>query len=95
MGIGELEAEQRRCSGNETAIGEIAYEDGTDAVRAIFGTARKRANLDYDKAVQELSDRNDKAALAAKWKALGQGHRGLLNELPSTGEQAGRWLRNA
>ena len=65
-GVLSAEAEQRRCGGSETAIGEIAYDDGSDAVRAIFGTARKRANLDYDKAVQELSDRNDKTALASK-----------------------------
>lgn len=65
-GVLSAEGEQRRCNGTETAIGEIAYHDGTDAVRAIFGKSRKRANLDYDKAVQELAERSDKAALAAK-----------------------------
>ncbi len=56
----------RSAKGTETAIGETAYADGTDAVRAIFGNARKRAGLDYDTAVNEMSSKNDKSARAAK-----------------------------
>lgn len=65
-GVVTAEKEQCRCAGNETAIGSIAYGSGSDAVRAVFGTARKRAGLDYDTAVQELAAKNDKAARAAK-----------------------------
>jgi class 3 adenylate cyclase len=65
-GVIAAEQEQARCKGTETAIGEIAYDGGTDAVRAIFGDTRKRAGLDYDTAVNEMSSRNDKTARAAK-----------------------------
>ena len=65
-GVLTAESEQCRCSGTETAIGQIAYEKGNDAVRAIFGTVRKRSNLDYDTAVNEMSAKNDTAARAAK-----------------------------
>ena len=65
-GVLTAELEQCRCSGTETAIGQIAYEKGNDAVRAIFGTVRKRSNLDYDTAVNEMSAKNDTAARAAK-----------------------------
>jgi class 3 adenylate cyclase len=60
------EAEQGRCRGNETAIGPTAYLRATEAVRTLFGTERKRVNLDYDTCVDELSKKNDKVAKAAK-----------------------------
>jgi len=65
-GVLAAEKEQCRCSGNEIAIGAIAYEKGSDAVRAVFGTSRKRAGLNYDTAVEELSSKNDNAGRAAK-----------------------------
>lgn len=65
-GVLAAEREQSRCAGNETAIGSIAYSSGSDAVRAVFGTARKRAGLNYDIAVQELAAKNDKVGRAAK-----------------------------
>jgi hypothetical protein len=73
-GVVTAENEQTRCLGAETAIGKTAYDTGNDAVRAIFGTGRKRANLDYDTAVNELSAKNDRAAKAAK----AMGSAGLL-----------------
>jgi class 3 adenylate cyclase len=65
-GVLTAEDEQHRCAGNETAIGATAYAKASDAVRSLFGTGRKRAGLDYDTAVKELSDKNDSAARAAK-----------------------------
>jgi class 3 adenylate cyclase len=65
-GVLAAEFEQSRCAGTETAIGQIAYDKGNDAVRAIFGVTRKRAQLDYDTAVNEMSAKNDKTARAAK-----------------------------
>ncbi len=65
-GVRVAEDEQCRCTGNETAIGALAYASGSNAVRAIFGSTRKCANLDYEMAVQELSAKNDKAAKASK-----------------------------
>jgi hypothetical protein len=65
-GVLAAEREQYRCTGNETAIGSIAYERGSDAVRAVFGTTRKRAGLDYDTAVQELAAKNDSAGRASE-----------------------------
>lgn len=65
-GVLAAEDEQKRCAGTETAIGEKAYAAGTDAIRTLFGSTRKRSGLDYDTAVAELSSKNDKAALLAK-----------------------------
>lgn len=68
-GVLTSEAEQRRCSGTESAIGTSAYNKASAAVRAVFGSARKRANLDYETAVNELSDKGDKAAKASRAEA--------------------------
>jgi class 3 adenylate cyclase len=65
-GVLTAEGEQRRCTGTESAIGTQAYNKASAAVRTVFGTTRKRANLDYDTAVEELSNRGDKAARASK-----------------------------
>ena len=65
-GVLAAEGEQGRCQGNETAIGPIAYATGTDAVRALFGNSRKRAGLDYDTVLNELSEKNDSTAKAAR-----------------------------
>jgi class 3 adenylate cyclase len=58
------EREQARCAGTETAIGKSAYDKGSEAVRLLFGFTRKRAHIDYDTAVDELSSKNDKTARA-------------------------------
>lgn len=65
-GVLAAEREQGRCNGKESAIGLTAYNKSSPAVRAMFGDARKRSNLDYDSAVNEMSAKNDKAARAAK-----------------------------
>jgi class 3 adenylate cyclase len=65
-GVLAAEQEQSRCSGTETGIGPSAYGGGSDAVRSVFGAARKRSNLDYETAVQELAAGNDKAGRASK-----------------------------
>ncbi|MEQ1903137.1 MAG: adenylate/guanylate cyclase domain-containing protein [Pirellulaceae bacterium] len=61
-GVLGCEAEQKRCGGVETAIGSTAYESGNDAVRALFSDERIVANLDYDAAVEGLSNDGDKTA---------------------------------
>ncbi|MCK1707725.1 transcriptional regulator [Bradyrhizobium sp. 143] len=58
--------EQKRSAGTETAIGQKAYDAATEAVRNIFGSSRKRSNLYYEAAVEELSAKDDKAAKASK-----------------------------
>lgn len=68
-GVLTAEDEQCRCTGTETAIGAAAYDEASEAVRRLFGTSRKRADLDYDTAVEELSKNNDKAAKASKAEA--------------------------
>ncbi|MGC1585097.1 MAG: transcriptional regulator, partial [Rhodomicrobium sp.] len=72
------EAEQRRCAGNQTAIGETAKKKASVAARDIFDSARKRAHLDYDTAVSELAAKNDQTAKAslALTKALKSGTAG-------------------
>jgi class 3 adenylate cyclase len=68
-GVLVAESEQGRCTGNETAIGPIAYTKASDAVRTLFGPTRKRAGLDYDAMIDELSASNDNAAKAARTMA--------------------------
>lgn len=70
-GVLAAEAEQGRCSGAETAIGVIANSAGSDGVRSIFGSTRKRKDLDYDTALQELTFKGDKTARAAKAESAG------------------------
>ena len=63
------EAEQGRCAANDTAIGEAAYNAGTEAVRNLFGSSRIVSDLDYDVAVLELENDGDKTAKRAKQAA--------------------------
>ena len=70
-GVLAAEAEQGRCGGAETAIGQIAFDSGSEAVRTVFGKTRKRRDLDYDVVVNELSQKNDKTARAIKSLAAG------------------------
>jgi class 3 adenylate cyclase len=65
-GVLTAEREQHRCAGTETAIGVIAYNKASDAVRAAFGATRKRSGLTYQVALKELSEKNDSAAKATK-----------------------------
>ncbi|AMO93186.1 adenylate and Guanylate cyclase catalytic domain protein [Collimonas fungivorans] len=65
-GILAAENEQMGCDGKQTAIGPVAYQEATDAVRKLFGKSRKRALLDYNEAVESLSSEDDKSASAAK-----------------------------
>lgn len=65
-GVLTAETEQKRCTGRETAIGSSAYKSGNAAVRVLFGDTRKRTDLDYDSAVNQLSNTGDKAARVAK-----------------------------
>lgn len=80
----ESEAQQMRCAGDETAIGQTAYDAATAAVQGLFGGTRKRAGLAYDVAVDELAGRLDETAKASKAlaKALAAGT-GLLQATPA------------
>lgn len=69
-GVLTSEAEQSRCGGNETAIGASAYDAGTQAVRDLFGSKRKAKDLDYNEAVEALSEKGDKTAALAKREAF-------------------------
>lgn len=70
-GVLLAEEEQARCAGTETAIGVLAQKKASVPVRELFGTSRKRANLDYDTVVMELSDRGDKFAKASRAEGAG------------------------
>ncbi|WP_299006082.1 adenylate/guanylate cyclase domain-containing protein [uncultured Caulobacter sp.] len=65
-GVRSAEAEQCRCGDRETAIGQAAYDAGSRAVRDLFGTSRKMADLDYDTAVDALAESGDEVAKAAR-----------------------------
>ncbi|WP_278983747.1 adenylate/guanylate cyclase domain-containing protein [Sphingobium yanoikuyae] len=60
------EHEQRRCAGDETAVGAVAYGWCSNAGQKIFGSSRKRSGLTYDVALEELADEGDTTAAAAK-----------------------------
>jgi hypothetical protein len=64
------EAEQARCRHNESAIGETAFAESTDAVRALFGAKRKMADLDFNEALEALAAGSDKTATESKREAL-------------------------
>lgn len=59
----ESDAEQSRCEGNETAIGEAAYEEATAPVQSLFED-RKAEDLDYNEVVQSLAESGDEEAQA-------------------------------
>lgn len=62
----ESENRQCACSGDETAIGQAAYDVATDAVKNLFGKNRKVKNLDYVEATEELADQGDDSAKVAR-----------------------------
>lgn len=70
-GVLAAEAEQGRCNGAETAIGQVAYDSGPEKVRTLFGDTRKRKNLDYDTVVRELAAKNEANAKAASSPSSG------------------------
>jgi class 3 adenylate cyclase len=69
-GVLTSEKEQFRCNGKESAIGQKAYDAASEAVRKIFGDSRKRANLTYDVAIEEMTAKNDTTAKLAKAAAI-------------------------
>lgn len=55
------ESEQTRCTGVQTAIGQVAYDKGPAAIRDLFGKTRKANSLDFDAAVDGLAAKEQKA----------------------------------
>ncbi len=60
------EAEQKRCDGTQSAIGQSAYDEGPPSVRKLFGSSRRVANLTYDVALEALAAEDDSTAKAAR-----------------------------
>lgn len=60
------EAEQKRCDGTQSAIGQSAYDVGPPSVRKLFGSSRRVANLTYDVALEALAAEDDSTAKAAR-----------------------------
>lgn len=60
------EAEQKRCDGTQSAIGQSAYDKGPPSVRKLFGSSRRVANLTYDVALEALAAEDDSTAKAAR-----------------------------
>jgi hypothetical protein len=65
-GVLQSEEEQLRCSGRETALGQSAYDKGSSAVRKMFGSKRKKADLDYNEAVEGLAESEDRTAKTSR-----------------------------
>ncbi|WP_235919462.1 adenylate/guanylate cyclase domain-containing protein [Aureimonas psammosilenae] len=70
-GVLGSEAEQRRCGGDETAIGQRAYKAAANPVRELFGTSRKLSGLRYDPAAPALAGKGDRVAKASVALASG------------------------
>lgn len=68
--VRNAEREQLRCAAGETAVGQAAYDAGTDAVREIFEDDRRAMGLDYNEAVEALASAGDETAKASKKAAL-------------------------
>ncbi|MBQ0709910.1 adenylate/guanylate cyclase domain-containing protein [Ochrobactrum sp. AP1BH01-1] len=60
------EAEQKRCDGTQTAIGQSAYDAGPASVRKLFGSTRRVANLTYDVALEALAAEENSTAKAVR-----------------------------
>lgn len=60
------EKEQKRCDGEQTAIGQKAYDDGPASVRKLFGSTRRISNLTYDVALESLAAENNAVAKVAR-----------------------------
>lgn len=64
------EAEQSRCGGTQTALGQAAYDEASTAVQTLFGSSRRIADLTYPVAVAKLSQNGDSTAKAVKAASL-------------------------
>ncbi|MGQ0801270.1 MAG: transcriptional regulator [Pseudomarimonas sp.] len=64
------EEEQKRCDGEQTAIGPKAYNRATKAVKETFGSDRRVGNLDYADATERLAEKGDKKAADARAEAF-------------------------
>ncbi|MFD1975405.1 transcriptional regulator [Mesorhizobium kowhaii] len=58
------EDEQKRCTGEQTAIGQTAYDAGPASVRTLFGTSRLKSGLTYDVVLEALAADENKVAKA-------------------------------
>ena len=77
-GMVSSEAEQKRCGGKESAMGPNAYQEGSEAVRKLFGTNRRGSNLDYDTVLDALTADNDRTAKAVTKAAYVQSSPALV-----------------
>lgn len=64
--VTESENRQCACKGDETAIGQAAYDAASAAVQKLFGARKKVANLDYVEATEALADDGDDSAKQAR-----------------------------
>lgn len=64
------EIEQLRCNGRETAIGKIAYAEARESIKDLFGSGRRRRDLDYATAAAAATNKDDGLAKAASAASL-------------------------
>ena len=65
-GVLASEAEQSRCSGRQTAIGQNAYGKATPSVRGLFGNERITKDLDFAAAMVVMTTDGDATARKAE-----------------------------
>lgn len=83
-GVLASEAEQGRCGAKETAIGQNAYDTSTQAVKDLFGSNRKKKNLDYNEAVEALAEGKDEAAKASLVKSFAAASPAVVRSLETS-----------
>ncbi|WP_241974765.1 adenylate/guanylate cyclase domain-containing protein [Paraburkholderia sp. BL17N1] len=60
-GVLASEREQMGCTGVQTAIGQAAYDNAPDEIKKLFGSNRKKSDLDYDAANAGQAEQTQKA----------------------------------
>lgn len=62
----ESENAQMRCSSNQTALGETAYNNATDDIKQLFTAYKKADDLDYNEIIESLSSSGNTSANSVK-----------------------------
>ena len=62
----ESEKAQMLCNGNQTAIGERAFDNAPEDIKQLFNSYRKANNLDYNEVIESLADSKNVSASSLK-----------------------------
>jgi hypothetical protein len=57
---------KKLCDGNQTAIGERAFDNAPEDIKQLFNSYRKANNLDYNEVIESLADSKNVSASSLK-----------------------------